>query len=139
MRPPQPIQKPAKSPPFPERRVRPGYETPAISAGAEPARAVMPSPKLAWSSSGPLAGFCYGVDISEALVQTAESGAYLRERPSYDLVDTGVSGWVLCLFGVIYSRVGHPSAYGQCQCEPQCAALYRPNGFATCPIPSHCE
>jgi hypothetical protein len=62
MRPPQPIQKPAKSPPLRERRVRRGYETPAMSAGAEPARSVMPSPKLAWSSSGPLAGFCYGVD-----------------------------------------------------------------------------
>jgi hypothetical protein len=33
-----PIPKPAKSFPFPERRIRPGCETPAISAGADAAR-----------------------------------------------------------------------------------------------------
>ena len=63
MRPPQlAIQKLAKSPPLPESRARAGCETPAISAGADPAP---PSRKLAWSSSGPLAGFCCGVDRSK--------------------------------------------------------------------------
>jgi hypothetical protein len=39
MRPPQPpIPKPAKLPPLPESRIRPGCETPAISAGADAAR-----------------------------------------------------------------------------------------------------
>ena len=55
MKPDPPTQKPAKSPPLPERRVRPGCETPAISAGADRRVVFDPSRKPACSSSGPLA------------------------------------------------------------------------------------
>ena len=48
-----PIQKPAKSPQLPESRVRPGYETPAISAEADAALRTLR-----------LAGFYFGVDMS---------------------------------------------------------------------------
>jgi hypothetical protein len=60
---PRQIPKPAKLPPLPESRIRPGCETPAISAGADTRVEFYPSLKLAWSSSGPLAGFYFGVDI----------------------------------------------------------------------------
>jgi len=64
MRSPQPpIPKPAKSSAPPESLGRPGYETPAISAGAAVARrARCPRRKLACFCSGPLAGFYFGVD-----------------------------------------------------------------------------
>jgi hypothetical protein len=72
MRPPQPpIPKPAKLPPLPESRIRPGCETPAISAGAERVE-FYPSLKLAWSSSGPLAGFYFGVDSCADFLNVGE-------------------------------------------------------------------
>ena len=66
MRPPQPpIPKPAKSSAPPESHVRPGYETPAISAGADVAhRALRPRRKLAWFCSAPMAGFYSAVDTN---------------------------------------------------------------------------
>jgi VanZ family protein len=62
MRSPQPpIPKPAKSSAPPESRIRPGYETPAISAGA--AVACRARRKLACFCSAPMAGFYSAVDI----------------------------------------------------------------------------
>ena len=64
MRSPQPsIPKPAKSSAPPESHVRPGYETPAISAGAAVARrARCPRRKLACFCSAPMAWFYSAVD-----------------------------------------------------------------------------
>ena len=67
MRSPQPsIPKPAKSSaPF-ESHGRPGYETPAISAGAAVARrARCPRRKLACFCSTPMAGFYSAVDTCQ--------------------------------------------------------------------------
>jgi hypothetical protein len=65
MRSPQPpIQKPAKSSAPPESHVRPGYETPAISAGAAVARRARR--KLACFCSAPMAGFYSAVDIGRS-------------------------------------------------------------------------
>jgi hypothetical protein len=66
MRSPQPpIPKPAKSSQIPESHGRPGYETPAISAGAAVARrARCPRRKLACFCSAPMAGFYSAVDIA---------------------------------------------------------------------------
>ena len=44
--------KPAKSPPLPESRVRPGYETPTISAGADAARRAL-RPAANWPGFAP--------------------------------------------------------------------------------------
>src|ERR1700730_12112082 len=76
MRSPQPsIPKPAKSSAPPESHVRPGYETPAISAGAAVARrARYPRRKLACFCSAPMAGFYSAVDTPEW-----NRGAYLVE------------------------------------------------------------
>jgi len=65
MRSPQPpIPKPAKSSAPPESHGRPGYETPAIPAGAAVARrARCPRRKLACFCSAPMAGFYSAVDI----------------------------------------------------------------------------
>src|SRR2546422_9498332 len=65
MRSPQPpIPKPAKSSQIPESHGRPGYEPPAISAGAAVARrARCPRRKLACFCSAPMAGFYSAVDI----------------------------------------------------------------------------
>jgi hypothetical protein len=62
VKPDPPIQKPAKSSPLPERRVRPGCETPAISAGADRRVVFDPRRKPACSSSGPLADVYSAVD-----------------------------------------------------------------------------
>jgi hypothetical protein len=49
--------------PHPESHVRPGYETPTISAGADAAhRPLCPRRKLAWFCSAPLAGFYSAID-----------------------------------------------------------------------------
>jgi IstB-like ATP binding protein len=66
-RPPQlPIPKPAKSPQPPERHVRPGLRNPGHLRRADAALRTLrlASRKMAWSSSGPLAGFYFGVDTS---------------------------------------------------------------------------
>jgi hypothetical protein len=64
MRSPQPsIPKPAKSSAPPESHVRPGYETPAVSAVAAVARrARCPCRKLACFCSAPMACFYSAVD-----------------------------------------------------------------------------
>jgi hypothetical protein len=46
----------------PERRVRPGYETLAISTGADAAIALYARGKLAWFYSAPMAWFYATVD-----------------------------------------------------------------------------
>ena len=125
-RPPQPpIPKPAKSPLLPERHVRPGYETPAISAGANAARRVLSQPKLAWSSSGPLAGFYCGVDKS------GECGIFA-------LCGAGTSPRQVCLAGPLQPRRMHWSdqdaSHGEARSEARFNVVCRtsksqhPNG-----------
>lgn len=75
MKPDPPTQKPAKSPPLPERRVRPGCETPAISAGADRRVVFDPRRKPACSSSGPLADVYSAVDNSR-IVKGERLAAY---------------------------------------------------------------
>jgi DNA replication protein DnaC len=70
-----PIPKPPKSSAPHENRVLPGYETPAISAGADAARlARCPRRKLAWFCSAPLAGFWSAVDSRPRSTEKAPSG-----------------------------------------------------------------
>jgi hypothetical protein len=69
-----PIPKPAKLPPRPLSRIRPGGEIPAISARADAARrALRPGRQLAWFSAAPLAGFYFAVDIEAQGAQMYES------------------------------------------------------------------
>ena len=79
MRSPQPsIPKPAKSSAPPESHVRPGYETPAISAGAAAVRlALRPCRKVAWFCYAPLADFYSAVDTSVKVTQKVAVGTTL--------------------------------------------------------------
>src|SRR3977135_1519060 len=96
MRSPQPlIPKPAKSSAPPKSRVRPGYETPAISArGGRGTSNSTPSRKLACFCSAPMAGFYSAVDIvlrvKDELTTAIDArmpGDLARAADDRDLVD----------------------------------------------------
>ena len=96
MRPPQPpIPKPAKLPPLPESRIRPGCEILAISAGADAGRlALRPCRKVAWFCYAPLADFYSAVDIyrhahKEMVRQMALMDAFGYLRTAKKKLDLG--------------------------------------------------
>ena len=111
MRSPQPpIPKPAKSSQIPESHGRPGYETPAISAGAAVARrARCPRRKLACFCSAPMAGFYSAVDTRK-LIDACETALGVFEcdgcKEPLWMADAANKEWVQCQCGELRWRYG---------------------------------